>query len=831
MINSVIRLTICVFLLITYFCTPSFASENGSNKPGVVSNAVIPAEINSLNAVLDSARTQSLKANDTVIDRVSAQGSLPVIIRLREANQPYGLFANQAAPRKKVIRGLQDKVLYDVFSKTGRDETTLRTKRFKMIPAMALQVDGAGMEALLANPNVIDIVEDIAVPPTLLVSVPLIGADLNGSFSGYTGMNQTVAILDTGVDKNHPFLSGKVVYEACYSTNYSPHSATSVCPGGVNELEAVDAGLNCDVAIDSCDHGTHVAGIAAGNNATFSGVAKDANIIAIQIFSRFDDVAECPSAERTPCAKTYTSDQIKGLELVYELRDTYTIAAANMSLGGGAYTSFCDTAYQKPIIDLLREAGIATVIASGNDGYTTAISSPACISSAISVGSTTKADVVSSFSSSADFLSLLAPGSSIESSVPGTDYDYKSGTSMATPHVTGAWAIIKEAKPGVRVSSALNAFQSLGVPITDTRTGAGNRVTPRIDVLNALAYSECENNADCDDGLFCNGAEACANDVCVDGANPCGGGGLLCDEATDSCSYGLWIQWDDSIQTNALGFTAGGIMSVASHWLPADIPDGGTIIKIQVGVNDTPSSAVVQIWQGSDLGSMVEQYSQAFTPGAHQTNEIVLDTPYAIDDSQEMLIGWSATHGAGEFPCAFDTAADASKQGSLLFNGGAWLDMSQYGYGDWIIHAALEYETPLMIDLGSLDATWEDDAVVVNWITDTELDNAYFNIYRAESLKTAKTKKRHKKNFLKKISKWLKKKKAAKKGPYVKINAAPIPALGESPYGAFYEVIDTNVQYGKRYWYKLEDVDLFGVSTQHGPCGPVSAWEDCSYMP
>jgi len=140
-------------------------------------------------------------------------------------------------------------------------------------------------------------------------------------------------------------------------------------------------------------------------------------------------------------------------------------------------------------------------------------------------------------------------------------------------------------------------------------------------------------------------------------------------------------------------------------------------------------------------------------------------------------------------------------------------------------------EASSMIDLGSMEATWEDDAVVVNWITNTELDNAYFNVYRAESIKTAKTAKSHKKNFLKKLSKWLKSKKAAKKGPYVKINAAPIPALGESPYGAFYEVIDTNVQYGKRYWYKLEDVDLFGVSTQHGPCGPVSAWEDCSYMP
>ena len=133
-----------------------------------------------------------------------------------------------------------------------------------------------------------------------------------------------------------------------------------------------------------------------------------------------------------------------------------------------------------------------------------------------------------------------------------------------------------------------------------------------------------------------------------------------------------------------------------------------------------------------------------------------------------------------------------------------------------------------MIELGSFDATWEDDAVAVNWVTETEIDNSYFNLYRAESIDTAKT---DNKNFLKKLGKWLKSKKASKKGPYVKINADPIPALGESPGGAAYEFIDTDVQTGKRYWYKLEDVDLYGTETQHGPCGPVSAWEGCSYMP
>ena len=124
-----------------------------------------------------------------------------------------------------------------MFAQTARDETALHVKRFQLIPAMALLVDAAALEALLANPNVVDIIEDIPVPPALQDSVPLIGADPDGSFSGYTGQGQAVAILDTGVDKNHPFLSGKVVSEACYSNPYG--DGTSLCPGGVSASTAV----------------------------------------------------------------------------------------------------------------------------------------------------------------------------------------------------------------------------------------------------------------------------------------------------------------------------------------------------------------------------------------------------------------------------------------------------------------------------------------------------------------------------------------------------------------------------------------------------------------
>ena len=78
--------------------------------------------------------------------------------------------------------------------------------------------------------------------------------------------------------------------EACYSSNVPARAQPLCVPAGVTESTAVDSGLQCDHSVYGCEHGTHVAGIAAGNGDTFSGVAKDASIIAIQVFSRFDHV-------------------------------------------------------------------------------------------------------------------------------------------------------------------------------------------------------------------------------------------------------------------------------------------------------------------------------------------------------------------------------------------------------------------------------------------------------------------------------------------------------------------------------------------------------------
>src|SRR5215467_3784439 len=212
-----------------------------------------------------------------------------------------------------------------------------------------------------------------------------------------------------------------------------------------------------------------------------SGMGKGASIIEINVYGASD--------------LAYDSDIIAGLDRVYSLRSTYNIAAVNLSLEDGARnTTFCDSDPLKPSIDNLRSVGIATVVSTGNEGYTDGISSPACISTAVSVGSTDKSDVLSWFSNVASFMSLLAPGGGvgdvgnvqdIKSSIIGTGYAYFGGTSMAAPHVTGAWAVLKQAKSTATVAEILTALQSSGKPIPDTREG-GTVTKQRINIRNAL---------------------------------------------------------------------------------------------------------------------------------------------------------------------------------------------------------------------------------------------------------------------------------------------------------------------------------------------------------
>ena len=350
---------------------------------------------------------------------------------------------------------------------------------FASIPFLAMEVTPEALDALETMDGVDLVEEDELFRPLLEYTTHIVGA-VDAWAQGYTGAGWSVAILDTGVDKSHPFLAGKVVSQACFSFKGS-------CPNG-NNHQSSGGGGPCEYAPLTCSHGTHVAGIAAGSGPTFSGVAKDATIISVQIFSMFTG-SDCYGAGENPCAYTSTSDIIKALEHVYSLRTKLKIAAVNLSVGGRAYVSAVDCDVNnvalKAAVDLLRSAGIATVAASGNESFIDRIDAPACISSAVSVGATDRSDGRLLFSNTASFLSLLAPGWLVNSSIPGGGFTLASGTSMAAPHVTGAWAIRRQASPQASVGDILDAFVHAGKPILDVRIGMSK---PRLDIVPSLVF-------------------------------------------------------------------------------------------------------------------------------------------------------------------------------------------------------------------------------------------------------------------------------------------------------------------------------------------------------
>lgn len=454
-------------------------------------------------------------------EQASRSGRINVIVGVRAAFAPEGrLTADQAQVQRSEILGAQDRV-EALLPRSAQ----ARIRRFDAIPFMAMQVDAQQLEALIDSPQVTDIQEDFAYEAQLAQSVPMIGADRAWT-AGRTGAGWTVAVLDTGILATHTFVGRKIVSEACYSNAVNGYDSSqgqyvySMCPNYATSSTAGGAASACSLP-GACAHGTHVAGIAAGSGAdagvSFSGVAKGASLMPIQVFRFFTPDNTISSSQSK--LLTFSSDQILALQRVYALRSTYQIAAVNMSLGGGRYytQSACDSANSgiKAAVDQLRSVGIATVVASGNNAYTDSLAAPACLSSVLSVGSVWDAtssgatfsacgpdyggtDKVACYSNSVSFLDLLAPGSAINSSTTGSSpntYSVFHGTSMATPHAAGCIAILKEAKPGATVDEIEAALKSTGLSVQDLRNGVR---TPRIQckaALDALAPSGPVNHA------------------------------------------------------------------------------------------------------------------------------------------------------------------------------------------------------------------------------------------------------------------------------------------------------------------------------------------------
>ncbi len=321
---------------------------------------------------------------------------------------------------------------------------------------------------------------------------------------GYTGKGTTIAIIDTGLNSSHEQFSGRVIREKCFSTNGpSPYDQTvrlsSVCINHAADADSAEP-ANALKKIDY-NHGSHVAGIAAGRD----GIAPDANIIAVQVFSEKtwqcqdeDDALynSCDGSGSGMCCEItlIPGDSLRAYNYLSGLiKDGAAIDVLNMSYTFGSFYSddpdsaadlVCDEKeYQKEYseaINKLFDQGVIPVACAGNDyngvrrnffGRTTRvyvydsyINDPACYRNVFSVGAMADSsdNLIADYSNHSQILDILAPGTNLWSAAYVSDTDkeaestcsgincYKknSGTSMAAPVVSGAFAILKSAIPG-----------------------------------------------------------------------------------------------------------------------------------------------------------------------------------------------------------------------------------------------------------------------------------------------------------------------------------------------------------------------------------------------
>jgi subtilisin family serine protease len=290
---------------------------------------------------------------------------------------------------------------------------------YSLLPAMALLASADRIARLAQDPDIERIWLDLPVHTWLDTSVPLLGVPKAWA-TGLRGKGMTIAVVDTGADVTHPDLAGRVI-------------AT---------MDFTGQGFS-----DGHGHGTHVCGIAAGSGAAsggkYTGVAPEASLM----------VAKVLKAD----GAGFTSDVMAGLEWAVDQRAhviNLSLGSSGPADGTDALSAACDAAWGR---------GVVVCVAAGNDGPGSGtVGSPGSAHKVITVGATDDVDAIAGFSSRGPTqdgrqkpdiccpgVGIAAPraaGTAMGSAVDDR-YTRASGTSMATPHASGAAALILQANP------------------------------------------------------------------------------------------------------------------------------------------------------------------------------------------------------------------------------------------------------------------------------------------------------------------------------------------------------------------------------------------------
>ncbi len=471
--------------LVPYLISPASNISVIQNRTFTVSTGVscVGGECDDVEATLDP---KERGVNKKLLKMLEDEGQARVIIKLKDTEVKEDKKARRAAvsesieqrldERKQRVARKQEVLLskLDLDQPSGKKKGRARAgvssakdfklnKRYNTVNAMSGFITKKGFDKLANDSDVEEIIIDTRVGVSLDASVPKINADdvwnVQVEGTNITGAGQTVCVIDTGINYGHADFGGNATFP------------------NIKVIGGYDF-VNSDAdPLDDHGHGSHVAGIVASEDSTYKGVAPDAKLVAIKSLDS--------------SGGGWTSDIVAGIDWCVNNASAFNISVISMSLGDKGNRSVpCDDSSYTDSVAAAVQQGILVVAASGNEGYGASnppgINSPACVSDVFSVGSTTDADAISSFTNRDFILDVLAPGSQIMATDYSGTHTNKDGTSMATPHVAGAAALLQqyyklEREQNISTSELKHLLKFHGTSITDS-----GMTFNRIDVLDSL---------------------------------------------------------------------------------------------------------------------------------------------------------------------------------------------------------------------------------------------------------------------------------------------------------------------------------------------------------
>ena len=406
------------------------------------------------------------------LEAAGPAGRVNVVVRLEA---PELAPATELALRQEQVFALQAEVL------SSLPEGSLElVYRFRNVPGLIAWVDERGLKGLLDSAAVANVGRDV---PGRKASLPLLGtsADYVGApdvhASGTTGAGCTIAVIDSGIDTNHPDLADDV---ASGAFTFLSQSGGGTSPG----------------AEDDDGHGTHVSGIITADGSSASiGVAPNADILAIKVLDSN--------------GQGFVGDWTAGVDYVISVKDNYNdLCAINLSLetfdtygGCPCDGSTIAASLMHIALQTARDCGIPSFAATGNDGECFRMTYPGCDSATEAVGAVyegnhgsgsafgcsdnpASADLLTCFTNQNPCIRLAAPGYRITSSWIGGGTQTQSGTSFAAPHCSAGAALLRETDPSLTPDLIGDLLYGTGV---ETTRPCGQTPSRRIRLVQAVA--------------------------------------------------------------------------------------------------------------------------------------------------------------------------------------------------------------------------------------------------------------------------------------------------------------------------------------------------------